>query len=58
MVKIINKYKRTIVIARQSEIMAELQLKYHPFISNGRELIHPAMGIAIDRTALSFGIKL
>jgi uncharacterized CHY-type Zn-finger protein len=38
--------------------LEEYRLEYHPFVSNGRELIHPEMGIAIDRTALSFGTRL
>ena len=38
--------------------LEEYRLEYHPFSSNGRELIHRTMGMAIDRTALSFGIGL
>lgn len=44
-----------------SDLRVSLQayrLEYHPFSSNGRELIHSKMGIAIDRTALSFGVRL
>ncbi len=35
----------------------EYRLEYHPFLSNGRELVHRG-GIAVDLTALSFGMKL
>jgi hypothetical protein len=34
------------------------RLEYHPFIGNQNELIHPALRVALDRTALAFGIGL
>jgi len=36
----------------------EYRLEYHPFSSNGRELVHTEKGISVDLTALSFGMKL
>jgi DNA-directed RNA polymerase subunit RPC12/RpoP len=46
------------LLAGLSVSLLEYRLEYHPFINNGRELIHPEMNIAIDRTALSFGARL
>lgn len=36
----------------------EYRLEYHPFFNEGRELIHPGMGVAINKTALSMGGEL
>jgi uncharacterized CHY-type Zn-finger protein len=36
----------------------DYRLEYHPFFSNGRELINPGMGVAVNRAALALGSKL
>jgi hypothetical protein len=34
------------------------RLEYHPFTLNRNELLHAAMGVSLDRTALAYGIRL
>jgi DNA-directed RNA polymerase subunit RPC12/RpoP len=55
---IVDKRKLYPLLAGMTVSVLECRLEYHPFFSNGRELVHPQMGIAIDRTALSFGAVL
>ena len=38
--------------------LEEFRLEYHPFVSTHNELLHARFGIAIDRTALTFGIRM
>ena len=38
--------------------LEESRLEYHPFLLNGNELIHASLGIALDRTALAYGIRM
>ncbi len=34
------------------------RLEYHPFVLHRNELLHAAMGVSMDRTALSYGLGL
>jgi hypothetical protein len=38
--------------------LEESRLEYHPFTLNRNELLHPAMRVSLDRTALTYGIHL
>ncbi len=38
--------------------LEESRLEYHPFVLNRNELLHAALGVAIDRTALAYGLRL
>ena len=38
--------------------LEESRLEYHPFFLNGNELIHASLGVALDRTALAYGLGL
>ncbi len=38
--------------------LEESRIEYHPFLLSGNELIHASLGIALDRTALAYGIRL
>ncbi|MBN2439233.1 MAG: hypothetical protein JXL20_11620 [Deltaproteobacteria bacterium] len=38
--------------------LEESRLEYHPFILNRNELLHAALGVAIDRTALTYGLRM
>ena len=38
--------------------LEEFRLEYHPFILSGGELIHASIRFALDRTALSYGLRL
>jgi len=38
--------------------LEESRLEYHPFIANHNELVHARLRVAIDRTALAFGINM
>ncbi|MBE0555888.1 MAG: hypothetical protein IH628_01540, partial [Proteobacteria bacterium] len=38
--------------------LEESRIEYHPFILNGNELIHASLGLALDRTALAYGIRM
>ncbi len=38
--------------------LEEARLEYHPFVSNRNELLHARMRVAIDRTALAYGIRM
>ncbi len=36
----------------------QARLEYHPFPMRGNELVHAALGTALDRTALAYGMRL
>ncbi len=36
----------------------EFRLEYHPFVLNRNELLHAFMQVALDRTALTYGIRM
>lgn len=36
----------------------EYRLEYHPFILNRNELLHASLRVALDRTALAYGIRM
>lgn len=36
----------------------EAFLEYHPFVGSGRELLHPGLQVALNPTALAYGIRL
>ena len=38
--------------------LEESRLEYHPFLLNGNELLHASLRIALDRTALAYGIRM
>ncbi len=38
--------------------LEESRLEYHPFILKGNELIHTSLRAALDRTALTYGIRM
>lgn len=38
--------------------LEESRLEYHPFTLNRNELLHAAMRVSLDRTALTYGIRL
>jgi hypothetical protein len=38
--------------------LEESRLEYHPFVSNRNELLHARLRVAIDRTALAYGIRM
>ena len=38
--------------------LEESRLEYHPFILSGSELIHASLRFALDRTALSYGLRM
>jgi hypothetical protein len=38
--------------------LEESRLEYHPFLLNGNELLHAFLRIALDRTALAYGIRM
>jgi uncharacterized protein YbaR (Trm112 family) len=38
--------------------LQEARLEFHPFVSSRNELLHAAMKVTLDKTALSYGIRL
>jgi DNA-directed RNA polymerase subunit RPC12/RpoP len=36
----------------------EFRLEYHPFVLNRNELLHASLRVALDRTALTYGIRM
>lgn len=36
----------------------EYRLEYHPFVLNRNEFLHASLGVALDRTALAYGIRM
>jgi hypothetical protein len=38
--------------------LEEFRLEYHPFTLSGGELIHASLRFALDRTALSYGLRM
>jgi hypothetical protein len=38
--------------------LEESRLEYHPFVLNRNELLHAALRVAIDRTALAYGVRM
>ena len=36
----------------------EYRLEYHPFVLNRNELLHASLRVALDRTALTYGIRM
>lgn len=38
--------------------IAEARLEYHPFLKGQREWLHPALQVALDPTALAYGLRM
>lgn len=55
---IMDKRKHYPKLAGLRVTLEESRLEYHPFILNGNELLHAALRIAIDRTALAYGVRM
>jgi hypothetical protein len=45
-------------LAGLSVTLEESRLEYHPFVLNRNELLHAVMRVALDRTALTYGMRL
>jgi hypothetical protein len=41
-----------------SVTLEESRLEYHPFVLNHNELLHASLRLALDRTALAYGIRM
>ena len=38
--------------------LEESRLEYHPFVSSRNELLHAALRVSLDRTALAYGVRM
>jgi len=38
--------------------LEESRLEYHPFVSSRNELLHAALQVSLDRTALAYGVRM
>ncbi len=55
---ITGKRRLTLRLPELKVTLEESRLEYHPFLLNGNELIHASLGVALDRTALAYGIRM
>ncbi|MHB8772417.1 MAG: hypothetical protein ACYC7J_15590 [Syntrophales bacterium] len=53
-----GKQRHTPKLAGLRVRMEEARLEYHPFLTKGNELIHASLEIALDRTALAYGMRM
>ena len=55
---IMDKRKHYPNLAGLRVTLEESRLEYHPFLLSRNELLHVAMRVAIDRTALAYGVRM
>ena len=55
---IMDKRKHYPKLAGLSITLEESRLEYHPFVLDRNELLHAALRVAIDRTALAYGVRM
>lgn len=55
---IMDKRKHYPKLAGLRVTLEESRLEYHPFVLNRNELLHAAMRVAMDRTALAHGVRM